>query len=421
MKIHHFVLASLIAFLLIVGTLSLIFYMYERNTILGYMIRGIEESIFRVEEDAKSILEIKGQEYRLQSILDRTSATDPAIHELSISLDGKTITYSSQRSQTNKSISKHYMPIKQIQRLSENRNAFYESEFGYFDGEKNHRIRLLIDVDYDYVYGQLDRLGWMFGTGLFFFMMIMIVFVLIGVKRFFLYPVKKISVMVKNKDQKNEHYFIEEFSGLSETIADTFRTMEAQQKRLKELLDESRYLDGILRTVADVNGYLVSSQDVRELSQKCCERLSVHAQYGICWIGIVEDNKMELIGCTGEPSGLLHQGLKIDLNQLEKVSAYGPSIRAYEENSVITMSHLQENESLAVWSLVAHKKNKGSFIALPLRARTDEKPFGVLTLYGFMPEGFLSKEVKMLEELSGDIGFAIHSYRQRDQLTHHCT
>lgn len=419
MKIHQFVIASVVVFLLTVGVLTQISYLYERSAILGYLISGIEQSIFRLEEEAKRILQTKGQTYRLQSILDRTSAIDPAIHELSISLDGKTVTYSSQRSQANKPISKHYVPMKQIGSMADNRQEFYESEFRYFDGEKNHRVRLLIDVDYDYVYGQLDRLGWMFGIGLFFFMIITALFVVVGVKRFFLYPLKKIVLMVKTKSQANEHYFIEEFSGLSETIASTFHTMEEQQKRLKELLDESRYLDGILRTVADVNGYLVSSQNVHELSQKCCERLSIHAQYGICWIGIFEDNEMEVIGCTDEPSGLLHRGLKVNLNHLEELFVYGPSVRAYEENRVVSMSYLQEDVPLALWSLLTDENNKGFLIALPLRARTDEKPFGVLTLYGFMPEGFLPKEVKMLEELAGDIGFAIHSYRQRDQLTHH--
>ena len=225
--------------------------------------------------------------------------------------------------------------------------------------------------------------------------------------------------MVHMKSQEKEHFFIQEFSHLSETISGTFRTMEAQQKRLQELLHESRYLDGILRTVADVNGYLISSKNIHELSQKCCERLSAHPQYGICWIGIIQDDEMEVMGCSQEPSGLLHQGLKINLHHSEELFAYAPSIHAYQEGSIVTLEHLEKNVSLAPWSFIAHEENDGSFIALPLRARRDEKPFGVLSLYGSMNEGFLPKEVQMLEELAGDIGFAIHSYVQRDQLTHH--
>lgn len=270
-----------------------------------------------------------------------------------------------------------------------------------------------------YQYERVIVFSWLFGVGFLIVILTIAVLIYIAVKRIFLYPLKEITVMVNTKEQQKEDYFIEEFSNLSEVIANTFRTMGAQQKRLQELLNESRYLDGILRTVADVNGYLISSQDVNELSQKCCERLSAHGQYGICWIGIIEDNELEVVGCTAEPSGLLYRGLKVHLNYSEELFAYAPSIHAYQEDSIVTMSHLEENESLAPWSFIAHEENDGSFIALPLHGRVGEKPFGVLSLYGSMTEGFLPKEVQMLEELAGDIGFAIHAYAQRDQLTHH--
>jgi diguanylate cyclase (GGDEF)-like protein len=107
------------------------------------------------------------------------------------------------------------------------------------------------------------------------------------------------------------------------------------------------------------------------------------------------------------------------MNQSEEIFSYAPSIHAYQENQIVTMDHLDQNESLAPWSFIAREENDGSFIALPLRGRIGEKPFGVLSLYGSVSEGFLPKEVEMLEELAGDIGFAIHAYTQRDQLTHH--
>ncbi|HQS67336.1 MAG TPA: GGDEF domain-containing protein [Sulfuricurvum sp.] len=419
MKIHQLIITSVFIFLSTVGVLSGLFYKYEREAVLGYMTSGIEQSVFRLEEDTKGILEGNKEAYRLQAVLDRASAIDPAIREISISLDGKNINYSSQRAQANKPISKHYEPLMQIREMTDQQVEYYESEFRYFDGEAEHHVKVFIDVDYEYVYGQLERLGLMFGIGLFFFMMLMAAFVFIAVKRLILYPLKRIAVMVTNKDQQQDDYFIDEFSGLSETIAQTFHTMGAQQKRLQELLNESRYLDRILRTVADVNGYLISSQDVNELSQKCCERLSVHTQYGICWIGIIEGDEMRVVGCTDEPSGSLYVGQTIHLNNSVELFAYAPSIQAYKEDSVVTMNHLDENESLAVWSFIAHEEKDGSFIGLPLRARKGEPPFGVLSLYGSMSEGFLPKEAQMLEELAGDIGFAIHAYRQREQLTHH--
>jgi len=420
MKIHHFVLTSLFLFMMIAGALSAGFYNLERNAVLEYITNGIQQSVFRVEEDVKANLQAKGQAHHLQSILDRASAIDVAIKEISLSVDGKTIGYSSQRSQTHKPISSHYGAISQIaQGLSSGQNGHYQSEFEYFDGESSRRVLVFIDVDKEYVYGQLDRLAWMFGAG-FFLLMIGISFLaFVGVRRLVLYPLKNIALKAKMKDQEIDRYFIQEFSSLSQTIAITFRNMWLQNEKLEESLEESRYLTGILRTVTDVNQLLISSQNVDDLIQQCCERISKHEGYGVCWIGLFEDQTMKIAGCVEDPSGLLYRGIKIHLLQPEEVFSCAPSVQAYHEDTSVILNHLEKSDSLSTWSFIAREGQYGSFIALPFKARSDEKPFGVLCLYAHRSEGFLPEEILMLEELAGDIGFALHAYTQREQLTRH--
>lgn len=68
----------------------------------------------------------------------------------------------------NKVFFEKYVPLIEIRKMTDKKIEYYESEFGYFDGEVEHHAKLFIDVDYDYVYGQLERLGLMFGVGLFF-------------------------------------------------------------------------------------------------------------------------------------------------------------------------------------------------------------------------------------------------------------
>ena len=55
-------------------------------------------------------------------------------------------------------------------------------------------------------------------------------------------------------------------------------------------------------------------------------------------------------------------------------------------------------------------------MALPLRAKQSEKPLGTLTVYTWLKEGFEPEEVAMLEELAGDLGFAIASFRHRAEI-----
>jgi diguanylate cyclase (GGDEF)-like protein len=60
-------------------------------------------------------------------------------------------------------------------------------------------------------------------------------------------------------------------------------------------------------------------------------------------------------------------------------------------------------------------------ISLPLVSAIDALPLGVMTLYSKRSEGFEPKEIAMLEELAGDIGFAVRSFNQREQLKYHLT
>ena len=57
-----------------------------------------------------------------------------------------------------------------------------------------------------------------------------------------------------------------------------------------------------------------------------------------------------------------------------------------------------------------------SVIALPLRARESSEPLGALTIYTWLQEGFEQEEIAMLEELAGDLGFAIGSFRHRKEV-----
>ena len=66
MKIHYFIISASVVFLLVVGGLSQTFYMFERQAVLGYLTSGVTQSVFRLEEDIKTVLpSISRNEYSL--------------------------------------------------------------------------------------------------------------------------------------------------------------------------------------------------------------------------------------------------------------------------------------------------------------------------------------------------------------------
>lgn len=210
------------------------------------------------------------------------------------------------------------------------------------------------------------------------------------------------------------------FFGLVAVIAglifSIFREVRQQSQKLQEALTVSTNLDGILRTILDINQSLLSISDSDKTIQACSKILSAHNGYGLCWIALKIDDNLEIRGCSDDSVGVLHYGMKIEM---EESSSFAPSISAYNGNTLVVLDHLEKHASLAMWCFIAKEKGYGSLIALPLIAQNNNAPFGVLTLYAQSSDAFASKEIEMLVELASDIGFALDSYIQRRELARH--
>ncbi len=336
MRIKTITLIAITAFALLMGALSAEFYNLDRQEVLRYIATGTQQNVFRLEDDVKKILQ-QEKDYKLQALLDRVVAIDLSIKDVSISIDNKTIAYSSSRSQIHKPIQKKFIAISDIRNeLTHNNELYYKSDFDYFSNTQRHSVYLLIELDQGYVYGQLNRLAWMYGMGLFIFMLGVIIITFIGVRQLIVLPLEKITQMAQKKDQKVTPYFIKELNALSQTLAITFKNLWLQQIKIEEAMEETRYLDRIMRTIADINEYLVSSSDINELMQKCTKRLSEHQGYGACWIALVKGDALEVGGCTKGLKDFLHVGMKIRLNA-EELIAFAPSIEAFNSGSAVML------------------------------------------------------------------------------------
>lgn len=215
-------------------------------------------------------------------------------------------------------------------------------------------------------------------------------------------------------------YTIEIFLGIAGGVGvllvAMFQDMWHQSQKLHEALDISHDLDEILRTILDINQSLLSIEDSDASIQACCKRLSEHSGYGLCWIALKTEEELSIRGYSDGSCGVLHPAMKISVDE---AASFAPSVLAYRDNTLVILDHLEAHESLATWSFIAKERGYGAIIALPLIARNNNSPFGVLTLYSRNSEGFAPKEIEMLQELSHDIGFALYSHTQRAELTRH--
>lgn len=419
MKLQRFNLLNLGLFFLVVGALSGSFYYIEKTATLRYFAEGINQNLFRIEEDIQKVLQ-DGQFENIQALLDRASATDSGLDALSISLDGKTIAVSSSRSLKGKMIEKTRLPLTQMEEvLVEHSSLHYFSEVSYFSGAAKKSAILLVDLNQEYIFERLNRLAMFYAAILFLILGIVAAGIMKGVQQWIADPLGRIAQRSAKDNPIAERHMIEELSILDKTLCDSIHSMKIQQVHLKEALEDSLYLDGILRTVADVNQLLITAKNVNTLLIDSCQRLADHPGYGLCYIAFKEGNSLSIEAYSHDSTGYLYPKMKISLDEQGKNN--NPLIRAINESSTIIMEHLEYEGAAGSWRFIAEKGQYGSMIVLPLVSEINTSPLGVMALYVKGSEGFETKEIAMLEELAGDIGFAVRSFLQREQLQYYLT
>ena len=403
---------------LIIAFLSRELYSVQREMQLRAVANSINQSLFRLEDDIKDVLSSKRQE-QVQAVLDRASAINNAIDIVSISRDGNVIDFSSSRSLQGKLIKNDYYPISKILHgLVMDHILQYKSDFHYFEGTEKHNVQMLVRINNDYVFGELDKAAITYGISVFLIFSFISVFIFTLVQRFLVNPLEKLTQHAHAKSEENSRYFVDELTELDQTLTNSFKSMMEQQKALKSSLEETQYLDAILRTVAEINQLLISAKNTDELIVQSVDQLAAHQGYGLCWIGLENEG---VITPKAVSNKTVHKQEIPNIPVQNAVVENNPILQAFSSDTTMIVNHIETLEPIDTWIEIGQKNHFGSFIALPLRSSIHENSFGVLGLYSFNPDGFEPKEVAMLEELAGDIGFAISSFQKRKELEHHLT
>lgn len=172
--------------------------------------------------------------------------------------------------------------------------------------------------------------------------------------------------------------------------------------RVQSLLQRERYLRVILEMVADVNEILITTSSCDEMLKACCDRLVANPDYLFSWVSLLRSGQLELAAKS--------YGQAEISRKFRYCTGDGPANRALGENRTV-MSRGEEIEP------ALHEMGISAVASMPLRRDAYAEPFGVLCVLTSRIEGFDAEELSMLEQLAGDIGFAIQSYRHQAETT----
>ncbi|MDD4505159.1 MAG: EAL domain-containing protein [Sulfurospirillaceae bacterium] len=181
------------------------------------------------------------------------------------------------------------------------------------------------------------------------------------------------------------------------------RTESLAQKslELEKSYEHQKHLYSVLRTVADSNQILITTQTLDELLKQTALCLFSNDSFSHVKIGLWENNALRVKETCGFDEDF-------ELNPLEQM--------VFDCNdALISTPSTKDIPTICREYMLKYHVTECYTTAL----KSDKfatVPLGVLSVWTTMPEGFSPEERAMIEELAGDIGFAVNSFLQKESI-----
>jgi len=169
-------------------------------------------------------------------------------------------------------------------------------------------------------------------------------------------------------------------------------------------------LNRALKMLSRCNHALVHAQDEQALLEEICRLVVEQGGYRMAWVGFCEhdaDKNLRGVAGTGPFKRYMEE---LRPNWRSDSPGVGPAA-IHQGKTAINQSY--QDPSMAALRDVATRYGFASSIALPLMIRAT--PIGVLVIHASEPHAFGPEEVKLLEEMSGDLAFGIDTLRSRQE------
>lgn len=177
--------------------------------------------------------------------------------------------------------------------------------------------------------------------------------------------------------------------------------------RAHQRASELEHVAGVIR---EINQALLRADSHELLFTDATETLAAADPYAGAWIATTEAGRLTTAAWAGPSECRCFES---------DSSSVGVLARAAIDTGRIRVRQRITPDPIDVDSGFVPGEDYRSVAAAPLLAA--EEPVGALVVFGHDAEAFDEAECALLEEVAGDIGFAVHTLRLREQLEHRAT
>lgn len=191
------------------------------------------------------------------------------------------------------------------------------------------------------------------------------------------------------------------------------KKVDQRTHSLKVMVQQEQYIKEVLRTVSDVNALLLTSFSLNNILKDSVERLAQHHNYRFIWIGLINDNLLEVAYKSTDEKKII-DGLVYSLEGDEKLKNL-TALKAIKTNRTIIEQFNKPsdttNQTRREYDYQIHWT-----ISIPLNTHDDDNLLGVLNVYIDRQDGFEIEEIKVLESLATDLSLILHASQQESTL-----
>jgi diguanylate cyclase (GGDEF)-like protein/PAS domain S-box-containing protein len=209
---------------------------------------------------------------------------------------------------------------------------------------------------------------------------------------------------------KNGEERLVEVSGvtLGDEIVATFDDI-TERERAEEI---RRRLNRELRAISDCNQALLRAEDEQVLLDQVCRIICDEAGYRVAFVAYAEhdaDQTVRPVAWAGMDAGYF-AGAK--LTWADRDLGRGPLGTAIRTGQVVEITDIANDPRMAPWRQRALARGYRSGVAFPLKD-DQQNAFGGLLIYSGEANAITPEEIRLLDELAGDLAFGIRSLRLR--------
>ena len=187
-------------------------------------------------------------------------------------------------------------------------------------------------------------------------------------------------------------------------LAGTVNTLNANE-------DELRHTNRVLRALSQSNHALIEAQTEQDYLQTVCDIIIRDCGHAMVWIGYAEQDqakRVQPMAWAGFEQSYIES---LCVSWADEERGRGPTGTAIRSASPALVRDVLGDPHFTPWREQAIGSGYRSIVSLPLLERG--QAFGAMTIYAPKADAFAAGEIRLLEELAGDLAYGITSLRVR--------